>query len=85
MTRRAGENRAPIPDDYHRRLAFAIDLPLSLIGDTLTLPYVIAYDLGLFGKRFMNLGGNYRDATAGNPNLNAREVRNDGTPPTDRR
>ena len=30
---------------------FALDLPLTLIGDTLTLPYTLAYDCGLFGKR----------------------------------
>jgi uncharacterized protein YceK len=28
----------------------ALDLPLTLVGDTITLPYTLAYDYGLFGR-----------------------------------
>ena len=31
-------------------VAAAIDLPLSLVADTFTLPYVLAYNAGLFGR-----------------------------------
>src|SRR5579871_4117070 len=30
------------------------DLPFSFVGDTLTLPYTLAYDLGLFGRRYVD-------------------------------
>ena len=28
----------------------AIDLPFSLVADTITLPYIVAYNAGLFGR-----------------------------------
>lgn len=28
----------------------ALDIPFSLVGDTITLPYTLAYECGLFGS-----------------------------------
>jgi hypothetical protein len=33
--------------------AMIFDLPLTMIGDTVTLPYTLAYDRGLFGRMCM--------------------------------
>ena len=46
------------PEDTHPKKeisklflpAVIVDLPFTLIGDTITLPYTLAYDCGLFGK-----------------------------------
>jgi uncharacterized protein YceK len=58
----------PNADDRLQQFVFALDLPFSLVGDTLTLPYVLAYDMGLFGRRLMNLGGDaYQEAVSRMP------------------
>jgi uncharacterized protein YceK len=37
-------------------LRAAIDLPFSVIGDTVTLPYTLAWECGLFTRTYMNYG-----------------------------
>jgi uncharacterized protein YceK len=52
---------APHPGTY---LSALIDLPLSAVGDTLTLPYTLAWEKGLFGMRLMNYPPEYATPAA---------------------
>ena len=48
-----GKNNTQDYDRIYRMVAapfLALDLPFTLIGDTITLPYTLAYDCGLFGR-----------------------------------
>ena len=50
------EQAGRLPVDRIEQLVYTLDVPLSAVGDTITLPYILAYDSGLFGRRFTNLG-----------------------------
>lgn len=46
-------------------LSALVDLPFSAVGDTLTLPYVLAWETGFLGMRLMHYPHDYATADAG--------------------
>lgn len=63
--------RDPEPSHTGTRLSTLIDLSFSAVGDTLTLPYVLAWEKGFFGTRIMEYPHNYTFAAtdAGPPDV----------------